>query len=317
MVSRRLTHGVNKPLQERKMSPLRNIKSLGLKSDLMIASHKSAIEDCNDYIVVKSAHNPSDCWGNFLLFKHPPAMLDAQLCNARSWEYLFHREFADEPGVGHVAFAWDSPEGIPGDSEEFIALGFSLNESRVFSTSDIYPPVYGNQDIRISEINKVDQWRSVLDLLMLVRDPGHEENAYRRYIERKVEHYRSLAMKKAGAWFGAFVGEHMVGTLGMFMGEGVGRFQHVVTHPAYRRRGVCSTLMYEIGSLALTMDDVQELVVVASANDDASRIYHSLGFKHAETLFSLEKSSLMTDDDLDVTQKMPVITQRMPAFSSI
>jgi hypothetical protein len=65
------------------------------------------------------------------------------------------------------------------------------------------------------------------------------------------------------------------------------------------------------------MDDVQELVVVASANDDASRIYHSLGFKHAETLFSLEKSSLMTDDDLDVTQKMPVITQRMPAFSSI
>lgn len=304
------------------MSPVRNIKSLGLKSDLMIASHKSIVEDCNDYILVKSAHNPADLWGNFLLFKHPPAMLDAQLCNARSWEYLFHREFAGEPGVGHVAFAWDSPEGIAGDSEEFLALGFKLNETRVFTASDIYPPVYGNQDIRISEINKVDQWRSVLDLLMLARDRDHEEKSYREYTERKVEHYRALAMKKAGAWFGAFVGEHLVGTLGMFLGEGLGRFQHVVTHPAYRRRGVCSTLMYEIGSLVLTLEDVDQLVVVASAQDEARRIYHSLGFKHSETLFSLEKSSLIGDFDMDathdmmVTQKM-ITTQKMPALFSI
>ena len=304
------------------MSSMHEIKSLGLRSDLMIASHKSVVEDCKEYILVKSAHNPDDCWGNFLLFKHPPAMLDAQLCNARSWEYFFHREFADQPNVGHVAFTWDSPEGIPGDSEEFLALGFHLNESRVFTASDIYPPVYGNQEIRISEINRVDQWRSVLDLLMLARDPIHDEKAYRRYLERKVEHYRALAMKKAGAWFGAFVGEHLVGTLGMFTGEGLGRFQHVVTHPAYRRRGVCSTLMYEIGALALTLDDVDQLVVVAPARDDARRIYHSLGFKHSETLFSLEKSSSITDDDMSITQRMSTtqtapITQVTPTFSSI
>jgi GNAT superfamily N-acetyltransferase len=224
--------------------------------------------------------------------------------------------------MAHVAFAWDSPEGLPGDSEEFIALGFKLNESRVFTASDVYPPVYGNQDIRISEINRVDQWRSVLDLLMLARDPVHEEKAYRLYLERKVEHYRALAMKKAGAWFGAFEGEHLVGTLGMFTGEGLGRFQHVVTHPAYRRKGVCSTLMYEIGSLALTLDDVEQLVVVGDAHDEARQIYHSLGFKHSETLFSLEKSSLIAARDMDATQDMMVTqrmiaTQKRPVFSSI
>lgn len=288
------------------MCPMDKIRSLGLKSDLMIASHKSLIKETKDYVVVKSPQNPGYYWGNYLIFKYPPALLDAQLCNAHGWEYLFHREFAEMPGINHVAFTWDSPEGLPGDSEEFVALGFSLEETEVLTATDVYPPLYASDRVRIREITTVEQWDAVLELMMLTRDRVHEEHAHRIYLERKVENYRAMAMKKAGAWFGAFIGNELVGTLGMFTGNGVGRFQHVVTHPAYRRQGICSTLVYEIASLALTRDDVEHLVIEAEANEAPARIYKSLGFKHTETLFSLQKINNVVDQDAEITQKMRV-----------
>lgn len=285
------------------MLALENIKSLGLRSDLMIAAHKSIIEQRDGYLVVKSPHNPGYYWGNYILFNRPPTLRDAQLCNERGWEYLFHREFSDLPAVRHAAFVWDSPEGSRGEVEEFEALGYEVEATEVLTADEIYPPLYSNERIRISEITSVDQWNAVRDLLILTREPHFEERLYARYVERKVETYRSMAMKKNGAWFGAFMGTDLVGTLGMFTGYGVGRFQHVVTHPAYRRQGICGTLVYEIASLALTRDEVEYLVMQADPEYDAARLYKSLGFKETELLYSLEKSNTAFEGNEEITQK--------------
>ena len=92
----------------------------------------------------------------------------------------------------------------------------------------------------------------------------------------------------------------------MFTGHGVGRFQHVVTHPAYRRRGICGTLVYEIGSLALTRDDVDYLVMHADPDYHAARIYRSLGFQQTEFLYSLQKMPTAFEGNEEITQKFLV-----------
>ena len=285
---------------------LEKIKSLGLRSDLMIAEHKSVVEQKDGYIVVKSPHNPGYYWGNYLIFDRPPSLRDAQLCSPKSWEYLFHSEFGEMHAVRHMAFIWDSPEGIPGEVDEFKALGYSVDKTEVLTAEEVYPPLYANEKIRIREINSVDQWNAVTDLLILTREPHFEENLYRRYVERKVETYRSMAMKKNGAWFGAFIGNDLVGTLGMFTGYGVGRFQHVVTHPAYRRQGICGTLVHEIASLALTRDDVDYLVMQADPEAHAVRLYKSLGFKQSEVLYSLQKVNNHFEGNEEITREFRV-----------
>ena len=70
---------------------MNKIKSLGLRSDLMLAAHESIIQETDDYLVVKTPSNPGFYWGNFLVFKEPPSVRDAQLGHAKSWEYFFHQ----------------------------------------------------------------------------------------------------------------------------------------------------------------------------------------------------------------------------------
>jgi predicted GNAT family acetyltransferase len=115
-----------------------------------------------------------------------------------------------------------------------------------------------------------------------------------------------MAMNQKGAWFGAFMGDDLVATLGMFTGYGVGRFQHVVTHPEYRRQGICGTLVHEIASLALTRDDVDSLVMEADPAHHASRLYKSLGFKRTEILYSLQKVNAAFEGNEEITQKFRV-----------
>ncbi len=288
------------------MLPLEKIKSLGLRSDLMIAEHKSIIDRKENYVVVKSPHNPGYFWGNFLIFNRPPEVGDAQLCSPESWEYLFHREFSEMPQVNHMAFIWDCPEGIRGDVDEFKVLGYSVDTTEVLTADEVYAPLYSNDKIRIREITSVDHWNAVTELLMLAREPQYQERMYRRYLVRKVETYRSMAMNKKGAWFGAFIGDELVATLGMFTGYGVGRFQHVVTHPAFRKQGICGTLVHEIASLALTRDDVDSLVMEADPAYPASRLYKSLGFKRTEILYSLQKVNTVFEGNEEITQEFRV-----------
>ena len=171
------------------MLPIEKIKSLGLRSDLMIAEHKSLIEQKENYVVVKSPHNPGYYWGNFLLFNQPPTLKDAQLCNEESWEYLFHDEFAVMSGVKHTAFIWDCPEGIPGDVDEFKALGYSVDTTEVLTAQALYPPLYANDRIRIREMTTVDQWDAVKEFLILPREPHHQERIYLEFflVQLKLE----------------------------------------------------------------------------------------------------------------------------------
>jgi predicted GNAT family acetyltransferase len=63
----------------------------------------------------------------------------------------------------------------------------------------------------------------------------------------------------------------------------------VETHPEFRRRGICGTLVYESARHALGSLGAERLVMVADAHYHAARIYESLGFRPTERQLGVER----------------------------
>jgi ribosomal protein S18 acetylase RimI-like enzyme len=88
--------------------------------------------------------------------------------------------------------------------------------------------------------------------------------------------------RSVGETIGAFQADRLVGDLGVFVVDGVGRFQSVGTHPDFRRRGVCGALVHEAALHALAESGAGVLVMRADADYHAAGIYESVGFVPAE-----------------------------------
>lgn len=91
-----------------------------------------------------------------------------------------------------------------------------------------------------------------------------------------------MAQAKRGTWLGAFLGEQLVGALGIFAEGELGRFQEVSTHPAYRRQGICGTLVYHASHYGFTQLGAQRLVIVTEEGYHAARVYQSAGYQQSE-----------------------------------
>ena len=126
------------------------------------------------------------------------------------------------------------------------------------------------------------EWEQMIENQVACRSDGWTEAAYRDFMRGAAGRYRTLASEGRGAWWGAFVGDRLVGDLGVFFENGLGRFQNVGTHPEWRRRGVCATLVHAASLWALERDDVEALVMVADPDYHAARVYESVGFRPAE-----------------------------------
>lgn len=82
-------------------------------------------------------------------------------------------------------------------------------------------------------------------------------------------------------------GDKLVGELGIYFENGLGRFQSVGTHPDFRRRGICGTMVYLAAKMAMAEFDIKTLVMEADADYHVAKIYESVGFKPTEVNYSL------------------------------
>ena len=81
-----------------------NLVSLGFRTDIaLLQSGGSEVDDRGDHLVVRSPHNPTHWWGNFLLLAQVPAPEDSGL-----WLERFAAAF---PGATHVALGFDGTHG--------------------------------------------------------------------------------------------------------------------------------------------------------------------------------------------------------------
>jgi GNAT superfamily N-acetyltransferase len=260
-----------------------DVRSLAWRTDLFFPRFDGIVEDRGDYLVVRTPDNPGFYWGSFLLFAGPP-----EADSLPGWKRLFAREIAAVQPAGHLAFGWDSPTGERGAVEPFLAEGFLLQENAVLTAAELVPPPHPNRDVSIRPLATDAEWAQALDNQVDCRGPEFPIDEYRPFKARQMARYRRMADAGRGAWLGAFAGERLVADLGVFAGGGLARFQMVETHPDFRGRGICATLVHESARYARAVLGAETLVITADEHYHAGRIYESLGFRRTERQLGVE-----------------------------
>ena len=100
---------------------------------------------------------------------------------------------------------------------------------------------------------------------------------------------RRLVEAGHGRWFGAFDRGELVADMGIFVADGLARFQLVQTAPSHRGRGICGTLVNHVSEVALRELGAHTLVLAADPGYHAARVYESVGFVPGEQLVALMK----------------------------
>ncbi len=276
------------------MKPIEAL-SLGWRSHLIFPRFDGLVTARDDCVLVRTPHNPTYWWGNFLLFDHAPREGDA-----KAWLAAFDAEISTpQPESRHLAFGVDGPStfALPAD---FAALGFSaLQECTLTLTPGQLrlPRKSLANGFRFGVARLPAHAASAVDLQVESDMGGHEPIAYRVFHQRQMQRYGRMEAAGLGHWFGIFAltpqGERLVADCGLFrdgfVRGALGRFQHVETHPGWRRLGLCSALIHAVCRHGFDAMGLASLVIVADPADVAIVAYESLGFRRCETLWQLER----------------------------
>ncbi|MBY0414410.1 MAG: GNAT family N-acetyltransferase [Bdellovibrionales bacterium] len=256
------------------------INSLSNLTNMIFARNEGEIIIRESYIVIKTINNPTFHWGNYLIFKHAPKVGDLT-----NWMNIFQKEFSHYKKFEHYVFAWDDLNAP--ESPEYLTHNFSLEKSVSLATSSLNPPKHYNKDVVIRPLASKVDWEQADELQVATRDPKFSYDEYKEFKLKQSEAYHKLIAENRGARFGAFMGDILVADLGIYFEDKLARYQSVVTHPDYRGKGICGTLVFESGSYALKNWGVTRLAMEADPDYHAARIYESVGFLPVENSYAL------------------------------
>ncbi len=269
--------------------------SLGWQTDLIFARFDGQVIDRGNHLLVRTPGNPTFWWGNFLLFQHAPGAGDLE-----RWMALFDEQIATpQPASRHRAFGVDVCDRLVLPTE-FADAGFALNEATVLTLArdqlrepaNALPPGF---EFRVLELPRDSA--AVVDKQVVVDERRHEPAGYRVFAERQMARYAAMQRAGLGHWFGLVANVDgrrvLAASCGLFRDprsrDGLGRFQYVSTHPAWRRRGLCTALVHAACKHGFEAMDLRTLALVADPHDVAIGVYESVGFRRGATTWQFER----------------------------
>lgn len=260
------------------------VRSLGYRTDLgLLRLGGASIEDRGDHLVVRSPHNPTHWWGNFLLLDSVPAATSSE-----SWLARFSEAF---PGAGHVAIGFDGTGGSVHDLAWFNDRGIPAEASTVMTASAVIKAARPNPEVECRPLRSDGDWEQSVDLRMRCNERELEPADYRRFVVAAARCNRVLVDAGHGAWFGAFVGERLVAQMGLLLTEvGTARFRSVETDPGHRRRGIARALLHHASRFGFERLSARTLVMVADPDYVAIDLYRSVGFTATEVQLQVERA---------------------------
>lgn len=269
--------------------------SLGWRTDLIFARFEGVIEERGDCIVVRTPANPLYYWGNFLLLPVPPR--DDGLAH---WLQRFDEEVGCHTREsGHVALGFDASR----PHEPLISwqrAGFEIFESVALKLEpgQLRP---GARDLPMGfhfaplDLQDPAQLEAALNLQCTANEAdamGYERMGYREHRFRQLQRYAAMEAAGLGHWLGVWRGHELVADCGLFRDGRDGqlsRFQHVTTHPAWRRRGLCTAMVKAACRFGFEQQGLQMLVMCADPAEVAISIYESLGFVRECRYFGMQR----------------------------
>lgn len=262
------------------------IRSLAFLTDLaLLRLAGSTVEDRGQYVAVRTPANPTFRWGNFDLLASPPA--------ADKVPGVLMRYDADLPDGDFRTF------GVDGTTDQVAALaplvdaGLQIDTATVMTATSVHAPPRPHRSVRCRVLVTDDDWAQRVEVSVAVdaADPDSSDGAgYRTFAERRAVADRELCKSGHGAWWGAFVDDRLVASMGLVdAGARLARFQSVETHPDHRGQGIAGTLVHRVAAYGFDEIGARTLVMVADPAYLAIRVYRSVGFADTEMQTMLEQ----------------------------
>ena len=255
--------------------PLR-VTNLGWKTDIAVIGSGAETTDSDGDLVIRTVDRKDFYWGNFLLLAEAPAEADIDKCIERFLS-LFPKEV-----YGHIAIGWHAPNLQA--SEPFLRRGFQLDHCHVSVSSSVPKPSRKLEQLEVVEAQTDEDWNAICQLSLADRDPIHSHEGYESFVRQQILTRRTLVREGSMTWFVGKLQGKVVGSMGLHIADGAGRFQDVVTHKDYRGRGVCGTLLTEVCRRGLEELGAQTLVLLASVDGPGWRIYQAHGFVASDSV---------------------------------
>lgn len=262
-----------------------DVRSLGFRTDLgLLRFGGTEVQDHGDHLVVRSPHNPTHWWGNFLLLHQAPTVE-----SSAAWLDRFAAVF---PDAAHVAIGMDGANGDVSDLAWFAARGFTAEGQTVMTATTPPEPAQPSTGARCRQLRSDEDWSQSIELRMRCRDDSQEDpGSYRRFATAKAWTNRELVATGHGAWFGAFLDGRLVSQMGLLAAApGLARFQSVETDPDFRRRGIARSLLHHTSRYGFEQLSAHTLVMVADPNYFAIDLYREAGFMATETQLQIERA---------------------------
>lgn len=257
------------------------VVSLGYRTDVALLSvGGSVVEDRGDHLLVRTPHDPTHWWGNFLLLDRPPAEQQAG-----RWLERFVAAF---PDARHVAIGVDGTDGQVSDLAAWSAAGLVVEAQAVMTATSVRPPRRRADAVCRALVSDSD-WAQSVELRVRCHDGPVEATPFRAHATAQAQVRRQMVDAGHGGWFGAFAAEQLVCQMGLFaVGPGLARFQSVETDPEHRRRGLAGALISFVSRYGFGTLGARTLVMVADPGYHAIDLYRSLGFAVRESQLQAE-----------------------------
>jgi GNAT superfamily N-acetyltransferase len=192
--------------------------------------------------------------------------------------------------VKHRTFAWDTLDGDVGAAAlEFVAHGYRLEQAVGLRAEPrtLRPHPRANRDVTVRALDprpgvEEASWVGARELHIAGDRQRQLDPSYRAFVRTRVDALRALFRAGRGAWYAAFDGALIVGSLGIVVTAGRARFQMVDTRGSHRGRGIASRLIVSAAADLARRQPVRELVIAADPEYHALPIYESLGFNAVE-----------------------------------
>lgn len=245
------------------------------------------VRDLGDAVALRTPHEPLFRYGNALVLPRAPRAGERAAVEAR-----FAAAFADLPDVRHVTVLVDDPTGAEGDLGAWTDAGYEVARNVVRSappdalaaTEGAHPDL--PDAVTLHPVTRDADWAAVRDLQADEGPPGESRAAYLAFLAERTAFLRRLAdgahPNLRGGWFLARWAGAPAGSLGLYVRDGLARYQFVHVRAAYRRRGLAAALLRDAARHAARHWGAERLVIVGDAGSAADRLYARIGFTATE-----------------------------------
>ncbi len=245
---------------------------LGTESSLNFHQVDGEVFERTHYRFVKTKNRPHFFWGNYMIFNEPPSVDGFQ-----NWIDHYNLEFNSQE-QGFITITWSCSD--LGNPQKFLDFGFEIETQEVLRLKNITKPDKLNKHVEVRVIESDFDWNQVKKTQWIKNWPLKQDQEH--FLENKIHTYKRLQDQGFGYRYGAFLGEKLVGDLGIYIKNRIARFNNVFTHCDFYNQGICRSLVY--GSLKdiLAKNLADEFIMQATESEYAKNIYKKIGFEVCE-----------------------------------